>query len=146
MRRGFTLIEVLVALAIFALAGFVLASTYINILNAQQAALRRDTHAPALRLVREALRTQPVLEEVEDWNEIALPADGHIRWRAVVQPTNLADLFDVFLEVELTLDKLSDPEIILEACRLLRPTWSDPADRETLRTESRSRLAERQSP
>lgn len=140
-RRAFTLIEVLVALAIFALAGIMLASAYVNVLHAHDAALRRDARAPALQLVREALRAEPVREVAEEWNELELPDEGLAHWRAVIVPTNVADLFDVTLEVELTLD--ADTEAYTETTRLLRPTWSEPAERETLRTEARTRLAER---
>ena len=44
----------MVALVIFAFSGLVLASAYVNVLNAHQAALHRDDHAADRRLVREA--------------------------------------------------------------------------------------------
>ena len=39
-----------------------------------------------------------------------------------------------------TVDELA---AIIETCRVLRPTWSQPADRETLRAAARSKLAQR---
>ena len=140
-QRGFTLLEVLVALVIFAFSGLMLASAYVNVLSAHQAALHRDVLAPDRRLVREALFAQPVLEKVEAWNDLTLPGDRAARWRATVTPTPIADLFDVALEIELPpVDGKKQPAIT-ETCRLLRPTWSQPADREKLRVDARSRLA-----
>lgn len=142
-QTGFTFIEVMVALAIFAFSGLVLASSYMNVLAAQQAVLRRDDHADDRRLVREALRAEPSPDKVAAWNDLTLPDDRSARWRAVLTPTTVADLFDVAVEIELTDGDGRKQSAITENCRLLRPTWSQPADRETLRAAARSKLAER---
>jgi general secretion pathway protein I len=140
---GFTFIEVLVALAIFALAGLVLASSYLNVLSAHQAVLQRDAHAMDRRLVREVLFAEPTLEKVTAWNELALPGERTARWRATVTPTTVADLFDVTLEAELPTGNGERSITISENCRLLRPSWSRPADREALQAAARSKLAQR---
>lgn len=140
---AFTFIEVMVALAIFAFSGLVLASSYVNVLTAQHAALHRDDQAADLRLVREALRAEPSPEKVTAWNDLTLPDDRSARWKATLTPTTVADLFDVTLEIELTDDDSGKRTTITETCRLLRPTWSQPAERETLRAAARSKLAER---
>ncbi len=141
--HAFTLIEVLAALAIFAVSGLVLASAYVNVLTAEHAALRRDEFAPNYRLVREALATEPDRKKVEAWNELPLPEDWTAHWHATVTATTVADLFDVTLEVELSNARGEKLPAHVEVCRLLRPTWSQPADRETLRAAARSRLAQR---
>lgn len=140
--HGFTFIEVMAALVIFAFSGLVLALAYVNLLSAHQAALQRDAQAADRRLVREALRNEPGLENVTAWNDLELPDGRFARWRATVAPTSLADLFDVTLEIELTVGD-GRPATHLETCRLLRPSWSQPDERETLRAEARSRLAQR---
>ncbi len=140
---AFTLIEVLVALAIFALSGIVLASAYVNVLNAHAAALHRDDYAVDRKLVREALMAEPSLDKVTAWNELTLPDDRTARWRATVTPTPVADLFDVAIEVEFTASNGQRAPTVTENCRLLRPTWSQPADRDTLRAAARSKLAHR---
>ncbi len=139
---AFTLIEVVVALAIFAFAGLVLAMSFVNVLNAQEASLRRDDRAADLRLVRSALRAEADRTRAEQWNEIALPDDRSARWKATVAATTVADLFDVTLEVEFT-DTGGARAAFTETCRLLRPTWSQPGEREALRTEARKKLAQR---
>jgi general secretion pathway protein I len=142
-QGGFTFLEVLVALAIFAMTGLVLAAAYMNVLSAQHASLQRNASAADRRLVREALYAEPVLEKVTAWNDLELPEDRTVRWRATVTPTPLADLFDVTLEIELPPAEGRKENTITESCRLLRPSWSQPADREKLRTDARSKLAQR---
>ena len=139
--RAFTLIEVLVALVIFAFSGVILASSYVNVLSAHQAALHRDDFAADRQMVREALWAEPVLDKVTAWNALTLPDDREARWRATVTATPVADLFDVALEVELSGSDGKKLPAITETCRLLRPTWSQPADRDTLRAAARSKLA-----
>jgi general secretion pathway protein I len=138
---GFTFIEVMVALVIFAFSGLMLASAYVNVLSAHQAALQRDARAADRRLVREALRAEPSVDKVTGWNELTLPDDRSARWKATLAATTVADLFDVTLEIELT--DGGNQTTLTETCRLLRPTWSQPADRDTLRAAARSKLAER---
>jgi len=140
---AFTFIEVMVALVIFAFSGLVLASSYVNVLSAHQAALRRDDLAGDRRLVREALRAEPLVDKVTAWNELTLPDDRSARWKATLTPTTVADLFDISLEIELTDGDGNKLPAITETCRLLRPTWSQPADRDTLRAAARSKLAQR---
>ncbi len=131
------------ALAIFALSGLVLASAYLNVLNANQAALQRDAHAIDRRLVHEALCAEPSFDKITAWNELALPEDRTARWKATLTPTTVADLFDVTLQTEVTTPGAGKTETFTETIRLLRPTWSQPADRETLRAAARSKLAQR---
>ncbi len=131
------------ALAIFALASMVLVGAFVNVLNAQNTALRRDENGAAVRLIREALYAEPLLENIERWNDIKLPDDGRGRWQATVEPTTVADLFQVTLEAELDLGRGKDRLTVTETFRLLRPTWSLAVDRETLRSDARSKLAER---
>lgn len=140
---GFTFLEVLVALGIFALTGLVLASAYLNVLSAQHAALQRDASAADRRLVREALCAEPAREKVTVWHQLELPDERQARWRATVTPTTVADLFEITVEIELPASEDRKEITITETSRLLRPTWSQPADRETLRAEARSRLAKR---
>lgn len=142
-HAGFTLLEVIVALAIFALTGTVLATAFLNVLGAQQAAMERDANAGDLRLARQALGLEPALDKVTAWNDLPLPDDRKARWRAVVTATTVADLFDVALEIELTAADGRTLPVVTENLRLLRPTWSQPADRETLRAAARSKLAKR---
>jgi len=140
---AFTLIEVVVALVIFSFAGFVLAAAFVNVLNAQESSLRRDLRGPDLQLVRAALFAESDLTKAAQWNDLVLPDGRKARWQATVTPANLADLFDVVLEIEFSEAGGTKTDTVTETCRLLRPTWSQAADRETLRAAARSKLAKR---
>ena len=143
--RGFTLIEVLVSIAIFALAAAVLAATYVNTLSAYDAVGRRNGHEQDLKLVRAALLTETELKKVEPGGEIVLPEGRNVRWQAEVVPAAVADLFRVTLHCE-----ISGPGAAPWAkdfhLMLLRPSWSEPGAREKLRAVSRGKLAERKEP
>jgi general secretion pathway protein I len=134
---------VLVALVIFAFSAIILASSYVNVLFAHQAVLHRDDFAVDRQMVRAALWAEPALDKVTAWNDLTLPDDRTAHWRATVTQAPVADLFDVVLEVELTDATGKKLPAITETCRLLRPTWSLPADRDKLRTEARTKLAQR---
>ena len=141
--RAFTLIEVLVALAIVCTAGLMLAIAFSNVMKDYDAVFHRADHAGDLTLVRAALyaTTDPALAQA--WNDLALPEARHARWRAVITPGQLADLFVVECQVEISGTGEKDTFKATEHLMLLRPTWSQPADRETLRAASRDKLAQR---
>lgn len=141
--RAFTFLEVLVALAIFAFSGLVLASAYLNVLSAQHASLQRDANAADCRLVREALCAEPAREKITVWNKLELPGERTARWRATVTATTVADLYDVTLEIELPAGEGRKETTLTENHRLLRPTWSQGGEADTLRADARSRLAKR---
>lgn len=142
-RRGFTLVEVVISLGILSLAGVVLATGFASFLHSYDLANRRNSRAGDIALVRAALLAEAQLETVESWNDLTLPGDTRARWRATVTPTQLADLFQVACEVELTNPREPGTFTMTLNLTLLRPTWSQPDERETLRAASRDRLAER---
>jgi len=143
---GFTLIEVLVALAIFALAAVVLGAAYVNILTSYDAVSRRSEHEQELRWVRAAVMAEPDREVVEKGGTLALPDQRAVQWTAVVEPAPVADLFRVRFRCEIPVPARAEPWVREEVFFLLRPTWSDPAERERLRQQSRQRLEKRNRP
>lgn len=145
-RAGFTLIEVLVALAIFALAAVVLGAAYVNILTSYDAVSRRSEHEQDLRLVRAAVLAEPDREVVEKGGDFALPGSRPARWTATVEPGTVADLFQVKLRCEIPEPGRPTPWVREEVFFLLRPTWSDPAERDRLREQTRQRLERRNRP
>ena len=142
--RAFTLLEVLVALTIFAVAAVVLGATYVNVLANYTAAAARHEHAQDLRFVRVPLLNEPDRRKTEAGGELALPSGGTARWSATVAETTVADLFRVRWRCEIRTGGL--PWVREETFLLLRPTWSDPAAREKLRAASRQRLSRREQP
>jgi general secretion pathway protein I len=139
---GFTLVEVLVSLAIFGLAAVVLGATYVNILTNYQAAMTRPQQQGELALLRPALLAEPDRARAEKGADQPLPGNRTARWQSRVEETAIADLFAVTFEWEID-EPGRPPATGQETFMLLRPTWSDPAVRERLRAASRQRLAKR---
>lgn len=140
-RRGFTLVEVLVSLAIFALAAVALSAAYTNVLLARQAMRRLDASDDAFTRSRAALLESSSLEDARQGGEIDLPDSRKARWSSLIEPTTVSDLFSVTLTVEVDDTGGGKPEAArAETCYLLRPTWSASGDRDKLTQAARERL------
>ena len=142
--RGFTMVEVLVAIAIFALAAIVLGASYVNVLNAYASASGAGLVDEELRFARSQLMAQGEREEAEEGARYQTAEGGAVTWRALIEPTDLPDLYDVFLVVEISRANGTPPEVIEQTIRLLRPSWAEGTENETRRTELRDRILEYQ--
>ncbi len=140
-RGAFTLFEVLVSLAIFALAAVMLGATYVNVLSSYDALSRRNQHDQDLALLRAALLAEPDREQAERGGAHPLPGDRTADWSCQIEEAELADLFSVSFRCEIH-DRArgGQPWVHEETFMLLRPTWSDPAVRDKLRQATRERL------
>ena len=78
-RRGFTLIEVLMSLAIFALAAVSLGAAYSNVLMGRLALQQDEQRLDDLARCRAALMETPGFDDVETGGEIHLPDDRTAR-------------------------------------------------------------------
>jgi len=138
-RRGFTLIEVMVALMIFGLTAVVMGGAYLNVLNSYEAAQRSNLNEGEVSFARSQLLTIAGLPTAQAGQEFD---DGtrHVKWTADAEPTTTTDLFTVTFTCVIT-DPSTQPKTVVETFMLLRPTWSDPTDRTTLRANAASRIA-----
>lgn len=143
---AFTLIEVLVSLAIFALAMVMLGTTYVNVLNSYDTVSRRNQHDQDMALVRVALLAEPDRKKVEQGGDYALPGNRSAQWSVQIDETPVADLFRLEFRCEIRSPTQRQPWVRQESFLLLRPTWSDPAVRDKLRQASRERLEQRNAP
>ena len=139
--RGFTLIEVLVSLAIFALAAVGLGSAYSNVLLGRMALRQNSTELEDMARARAALMESANFEDAEGGGDVHLPGNRTARWKSKIEPTSVSDLFSVVLSVEIQAEENGEysPEKT-EARLLLRPTWSVPADRTKIRDEAKQKL------
>jgi general secretion pathway protein I len=62
--RGFTLLEVLIALMVFALAAVVLGAAYVNVLHAYDVVNRGNSHDEDLQFARSLLLSEPDRKKV----------------------------------------------------------------------------------
>jgi len=139
---GFTLIEVLLALALFAISVVVLASSYVNVLFGLEAVQVDRVLEQEMAFVRSVILTAPDLETIEEGGELPTAELGYAYWEAELEPTKVADLFVVHISVTLEGDGKGGERTLDDRLIVLRPGWSDPLEREKLRAASKERLAE----
>lgn len=139
-RPGFSLIEVVVALAIFAMAAVVLTETFVNSLLAREKGFNNSTRNRDIQAVRMQLLLEPNRDDAEDGDTYETLSNGVASWEAKIDPTNIVDLFKVQLRIE-----FGEPQVELETSYqeilyLLRPTWSEPDERSDLLQEKKDAL------
>jgi len=139
-RRGFTLIEVLVSLAIFALAAISLGAAYSNVILSRIAMKQDEQRLDDLARCRAALLETPGFDDVETGGDIHLPGGRTAHWKGKIEATAVSDLFAVQLTAEIERGDGAEAEEFTETRMLLRPTWSIPSDRQKIRDEARQRL------
>ncbi len=141
--RAFTLIEVLVALAIFALGAIVLGSGYVNTLTSYDAASRAARLDEDVAFARQMIITQPDRTKLEQGGEFDTANGGHVRWSVEITSTTTADLFNVAFTCESELPGSLSPVKTEQTFTLLRPTWSiDQAEHDKLKEDARTRILE----
>jgi general secretion pathway protein I len=139
-RRGFTLIEVLVSLAIFALAAVSLGAAYSNVILGRIALQQDEQRLDDIARCRAALMETPGFDDVESGGDIHLPGGRTAHWKGKIEATAVSDLFAVQLTAEIEPSNGGEAEEVNETRMLLRPTWSIPSDRQKIRDDARQRL------
>jgi len=145
MRRAFTLLEVIVALAIFALAAVVLGAAYVNVLNAYAAVGRGNQTDEDVRFARSQLLAEPDHDKAEQGGDFVSAGGGQVKWHATIETTTTADLFTVTFVCELPEASGSGAiQTVTEHFNLLRPTWADPVENTKLKQDAQDRIAKLQ--
>jgi len=137
---GFTLIEVLIAIAILATAAIAIGVGYVNVLNGYEVARQATISDPEMAFARAQLLAQPDVELARQGGDFDSNDGRRVRWTATIEPTNMADLFTVTFVCEMAGTNTQKEQRVQQVFRVLRPTWSVGADRETLRAASRDRI------
>lgn len=139
--RGFTLVEVLVALAVFAIAAAVFVSALQSGVHALMLSSEQQQHLQLRAFaIKQILRIED-REEFEEGGSISLPEGGSLDWAATLEPTHMLDLFDAeieLLEVREFQGAVSDPEII--QLKIHRLGWMEDFERERLLEDKRIAL------
>lgn len=143
-REAFTLLEVLVALAIFALMAIVLGSAYLNVLNSYAAVANANQTNEDVTFARAQLLAEPDRTVIEQGGDFDSANNRHVKWSATIASTSINDLFTVTFVCEIADPAKSEPEKVIQTFTVLRPTWSDPAERTQLLQDVRTRIAELQ--
>ena len=142
ISRAFTLIEVLIALSIFALAAVVLGASYVNVLLSYEIATRSTQGDEDVKFARAQLLAIADPKKIEEGGDFDSAGGRRVHWSAQIEPTETADLFLVHFLCEINDPATPDTPKIAQDFRVLRPTWSDPAERDKLRQDARQRIQE----
>jgi len=144
MRRAFTIIEVLVAMAIFAMAVIPLSVGYINVLKAYDKAKAVMQTDPDVSFARAALFTQPDMNQAMQGGQYTTVDGRQLTWTAdILAANNVPDLFTVTFTCQISPAPNStqqDPTSVTEVFWLLRPSWSDPTQRSALQTQIQQQI------
>jgi general secretion pathway protein I len=141
---AFTLMEVLVALVIFLGMAVVFASSYLGVLNNYEIIGRANLSTEDLSFARSQLLAEPDRKLVEEGAEFESVNGRRVRWSATIASTSLNDLFTVTFVCEISDPAKPEPEKVTQTFTLLRPTWSDPAERGELFENAKVRILELQ--
>lgn len=140
---GFTLVEVLAALAVFAFCAVVLASAYLNILNSYDIVSRHAVTGEDVVFARQLVLSEPDREKLEEGGEFESVGGRRARWQVEIESTTMPDIFTVNFTCEVSDPTKTEPDKTTQTFTVLRPTWSiDTAERDKLREEVRRRIAE----
>ena len=137
---AFSLIEVVIALAVFALAATVLMSSFVDALLAREGTSNKSLINSDIRAVRMQLLLEPSIEAAEDGNEYESLSSGEASWMATINPTNVVDLFEVDFSIEFRDPPEGHSGSYKEILYLLRPTWSEIDERDELLQDKRKEL------
>ena len=143
--RGFTLLEVLIALCIFAMAAVVLGSAYMNILNSYEVVARGTVVNEDFAFARQQVLNEPDRKKLEQGGEFETAGGRHARWSVEIETSTVADVYKVTFTCEITDPARTEPDKQVQTFMLLRPTWVvDIAERSKLKEDAKTRIMELQ--
>ena len=137
---AFSLIEVVIAVAIFGAAATVLTLSFTNALLARERSVSNDLLEADIRAVRMQLLLEPSLEDAEDGDQFETLNSEEATWEATIEPTNIVDLFKVELKIDFSKPPEGLPDEHTEILYLLRQTWSESDERSDLLQEKREAI------
>lgn len=144
-HAAFTLLEVLVAMTIFAMAAVMLASAYLNVLNAYEAVSRGVVINEDFAFARQLVLNEPDPKKLEEGGEFETAGGRRARWSAEIESTTVADVYRVTFTCTLDDPARPAPEEQRQSFLVLRPSWlTDPGERGKLKEEAKTRILELQ--
>jgi len=138
-RRGFSAVEVVVAMGLFVLFAGLIGQAVVDVLHATNRQADDGELEQDLRfVVREVLQVQ-TREEIERGDFIETLGHGRVDWRGELEPTEIVDLHELRIFITFS-DPDIEPREREEIVFALRPDWSDPRDRSDLLQRKRETL------
>jgi prepilin-type N-terminal cleavage/methylation domain-containing protein len=144
-RQGFSLIEVLIALALFAICSNLIASAFINALLARERDPSSTYQDIAINTVRRQLLLEKNIDDAEEGGTLTLLEKGEASWTTEIYPTDIIDLFECRFDIEFFESDNPNQDTYSETLYLLRPTWSESDERSSLLQEKKDALLDQRS-
>ena len=142
---GFTLIEVLVALCVFAMVVVVLGASYLNVLNSYEMVSRGMVVNEDFAFARQQVLREPDRLKLEQGGEFETAGNGRARWSADIVSTLIPNVFNVTFTCEISDSSSPEPKKVTQNFTVLRPTWvTDAAERDKLKADVKARIYELQ--
>ncbi|MGJ3241921.1 MAG: type II secretion system protein [Opitutales bacterium] len=144
-HRGFTLVEVTLALALFAMTATLLTEAFVNALRQWERRQPQVLLEQDLSYARQQIQALTDRETLEAGGTIRTPALGDIDWEAQIENTRLLDLMAVTLFLEWPQPETEgiNPGDRSETLMMLRPGWMEADDRDRLLQEKSEELEDR---
>lgn len=140
---AFTLMEVLMALVIFAMVAVVLGSAYLNILNSYETVSRSMQINEDFAFARQIVLTEPDRKKLEEGGEFETVNNRRTRWGVEIESTTMADVFKVTFTCEINDPARPQPDKLVQTFTVLRPTWViDAVERGKLKEDAKTRILE----
>ena len=143
--RAFTLVEVMVALCILAMAVVVLGSAYVNVLTGYEV-LRRGTQVNEdFAFARQLVLREPDRQKLEQGGEFESAGGQRAKWSVEITSTSVPNVFNVAFTSEISDPSRTEPTKLTQQFTVLRPTWViDTAERDKLKADFKTRIYELQ--
>ncbi|MSU47858.1 MAG: prepilin-type N-terminal cleavage/methylation domain-containing protein [Opitutus sp.] len=145
ISSAFTLIEVLVALVIFAMVVVVLGSAYLNVLISYEVVKRGTLINEDFAFARQQVLAEPDRKKLEEGGEFDTAGGRRAKWSVEIESSPVADVYKVTFTCEIADPTRSEPDRKVESFMVLRPTWViDAGERGKLKEDAKTRILELQ--
>lgn len=139
-RAGFTLLETVAALAIFAMTVAVLSPAYVSSVSARHQVRADRSEMTVLRFVRDTVAVISDRSVVEAGGNLVLPEGTTVRWEGGITPLDYTGLYAVDVSVTFA-DQDKNPRVV--RLELFRPAWATVEERSTWSAAAAARWKER---
>ena len=140
-NKGFTILEVLASIVIFAGAATVLVSAYVNILSNFEASRVKANFDEELAYIRSELLVISDPELAMDGDEFDMGDGTTGIWYSEFEMTEIPNLFSVNLFVDMV-DEQGERVELNEQLYLLRPSWGEPDEVDRAREDLLERMTD----
>jgi prepilin-type N-terminal cleavage/methylation domain-containing protein len=122
---GFTLLEVLAALAIFGLVVMALTTAYVATVESRNGLRTAQAARSSALFVHDLVKGLKSRLEVEAGGEVTLPGERSVKWTAAIAPLDYTGLYSVTIAVE---GAAEGSAARIDRFDLYRPDWATAAE------------------